>query len=85
MKPNWKKVNELCEKVEKRLGDSYENFFGNMTGDEFSLIMQNLLISEDGYVIDTGGKDNVNYACAYSLMNKIKKHPIIWKLFFMIA
>lgn len=32
----------------------------------------------------TGNWENVNYVCAYGLIKRIKKHPLIWKLFFMI-
>jgi hypothetical protein len=47
--------------------------------------MQRLLISEDGYVIDTGNWENVNAEVALRLAKKIKKHPILWKLLFMVA
>lgn len=52
---------------------------------DFSVFMQRLLISEHGYIMGTGNWENANYVCAYSLFNKIKKHPLLWKLFFMIA
>ena len=52
---------------------------------DFSVFMQDLLISRYGYVIDTGNWENVNYACAHSLLDKIKRHPWIWKLFFMVG
>ena len=52
---------------------------------DFALLMQDLLISEGGYVIDTGNWENVNAAVALRLIDKIKSHPILWKLFFMVA
>ena len=56
-----------------------------LNGFEFSILIHNLLISENGYVIDTGNWENVNAEVALRLVEKIKKHPILWKLFFMVA
>ena len=56
-----------------------------ITGFEFSIAIQDLLISEDGYVIDTGNYENVNCVILRELIRKIKKHPIIWSIFFMVA
>lgn len=39
----------------------------------------------DGYVIGTGNWENVNAEVAARLAERIKKHPILWKLFFMVA
>lgn len=61
------------------------NMYGYIDGFDFSLFMQELLISEGGYVIDTGNWENVDYVCAYRLLEKVKKHPLIWKLFFMVG
>lgn len=58
---------------------------GYLNGFEFSILVQNLLISENGYVIDTGNWENANAKTALYLVEKIKKHPILWKLFFMVA
>ena len=58
---------------------------GYLNGFEFSILIHNLLISENGYVIDTGNWDNVNAEVALRLVKKIKKHPILWKHFFMVA
>lgn len=52
---------------------------------DFSIAIQDLLISQDGWVIDTGNYTNVNAICLIKLIEAIKKHPIIWKLLFMIA
>ena len=56
-----------------------------LNGFEFSILIQNLLVSENGYVIDTGNWKNVNAKVALRLVEKIRKHPILWKLFFMVA
>lgn len=61
------------------------NIEGYLSGFDFSVFMQNVLISEDGYVIDTGNYENVNAEVALRLAEKIKKHPLLWKLFFMVA
>ena len=58
---------------------------GYLNGFEFSILIQNLLISENGYIIDTGNWENVNAETALCLIEQIKKHSILWKLFFMIA
>ena len=78
------------EDAEKRLNGEIENKIehhqiGWIDGFDFSLFMQDLLISRHGYVIDTGNSENVNYVCAHSLLNKIKRHPWIWKWFFMVG
>lgn len=51
----------------------------------FSVLIQRMTISEDGYVLDTGNFKNVNAEVALRLAEKIKKHPILWKMFFMVA
>ena len=58
---------------------------GYLNGHDFSILVHNLLISENGYVIDTGSWENVNAEVALRLVEKIKKHPILWKYFFMVA
>lgn len=70
------KAKEILAKAEK------QNF---VSGFDFSVAVQDLLISESGWVIDTGNYENVNAECLIRLMNKIDKHPLLWKLFFMIA
>ena len=58
---------------------------GYLNGFEFSILIHNLLICENRYVIDTGNWENVNAEVALRLVEKIKKHPILWKHFFMVA
>ena len=58
---------------------------GWLSGFDFSIFIQELTISENGYVIGTGNWENVNAEVALRLAEQIKKHPILWKLFFMIA
>ena len=58
---------------------------GWLSGFDFSVLMQEFLISEGGYVIDTGNYENVNAEIALRLAEKIKKHPKLWKWFFMVT
>ena len=75
LKPE-QKTSDILDKAEAQ---------GYLNGFEFSTLIHNLLISENGYVIDTGNWENVNAAVALRLVEKIKKHPILWKYFFMVA
>lgn len=54
---------------------------GYLDGFDFAILIQNLLISESGYVLDTGNWENVNAEVALGLVKRIKKHPFLWKLF----
>jgi len=57
---------------------------GYLSGLDFSVFMHYLLISRDGYVIDTGNYENVNAEVALRLYERIKSNPQLWKLF-MVA
>lgn len=57
---------------------------GYLSGFDFSVLMQRYLISEDGYVIDTGNYENVNAEVALRLERKIRQYPELWR-FFMVA
>ncbi len=56
-----------------------------LSGFDFSILMQDLLISKNGYVLDTGSWENVNAEVALVLWWRVKRHPVLWKLFFMVA
>lgn len=56
-----------------------------MTDLEYMLRMQDLLISKNGHVIDTGNYQNVNEEILRRLEENIKRHPFLWKIFFMIG
>lgn len=51
----------------------------------FSCFIQNLFISDGSYIMDTGNFQTANYVMMDMIVNRIKKHPLLWKLFFMIA
>lgn len=65
------------------LDKAYEE--GWLSGFNFSVLMHRLLVSENGYVLDTGNYENVNAEVALRLAEKIKRHPKLWKFFFMVA
>lgn len=71
-----KEYKELLEKAYNQ---------GWLSGFDFSVLIHRMTISENGYVIDTGNWENVNAEVALRLAENIKKHPILWKLFFMVA
>ena len=78
---------EMMLKPTQKTSDILDNaeIQGYLNGFEFSILIHNLLISENGYVLDTGNWENVNAEVALRLVKKIKKHPILWKHFFMVA
>lgn len=71
------------DKCNELLNKAYEQ--GWLSGFDFAILMQNLLVSENGYVIDTGNWENVNAEVALRLAEKIKANPHIWEWFFMVA
>lgn len=73
---NSNSVIEILKRAEKQCW---------LSGFDFSILMQELLISESGYVIDTGNWENVNAAVALELWRRVKRHPVLWWLFFMVA
>lgn len=73
----------MTEKVKEILNKACQQRW--LSGFDFSLLIQDMTISENGYVIDTGDWENVNAEVALRLAERIKKHPILWKLFFMVA
>ena len=74
----------LCNTEQKNIINK-ANQKGYLNGFEFSILVQKLLISENGYVIYTGNWESVNAEVALRLAEKISRHPILWKLFFMVA
>ena len=57
---------------------------GWLSGFDFSVLMHELLVPPNGYVIDTGNWENVNAEVALRIVKKIRRHPLLWKWFFMI-
>lgn len=73
--PEIDRINDILEKAKSQ---------GWLDGFDFSILMQQLLIPDGGYIIDTGNWENVNAEAALMLYEKIKRHPILWRLFFML-
>lgn len=73
----------MTDKGKEVLNKAYQQRW--LSGFDFSLLIQDITISENGYVIDTGNWENVNAEVALRLAERIKKHPILWKFFFMVA
>ena len=76
----YKTRDEIIGELEYKAYDK-----GFLTNDEFAFLMQELLVSEDGYVLDTGNGGQVNAEIALRIIKKIKKHPKLWKWLFMVA
>ena len=57
---------------------------GYMSDEDFAKFIKSVLISEHGYVMDTGSGANVNAVIAKCLAENIESHPKLWKLF-MVA
>lgn len=78
---------EMMLKPAQKTSDILDNaeIQGYLNDFEFSILIRNLLISENGYVLDTENWENVNAEVALRLVEKIKRHPILWKHFFMVA
>lgn len=73
---NWEEIKEILDKADKQC---------YLSGFDFCVLMHRLLVSENGYVLDTGNYENVNAEIALRLVEKIKKHPKLWEMFFMVA
>ena len=50
-----------------------------------SRFFQNIFISKHGYILDTGNFEDANIILMRRVKKSIERHPILWKLFFMVA
>ena len=76
----YKTRDEIIGELEYKAYDK-----GFLTNDEFAFLMQELLVSEDGYVLDIGNGGQVNAEIALRIIKKIEKHPKLWEWLFMVA
>ena len=76
----YKTRDEIIGELEYKAYDK-----GFLTNDEFAFLIQELLVSENGYVLDTGNGGQVNAEIALRIIKKIKKHPKLWEWLFMVA
>ena len=58
---------------------------GDMNSREFNEYLSNLLVSENGWVLPIGNNDQCNLEIVRLLQSRIDKHPLLWKLLFMVA
>lgn len=52
---------------------------------QFSRFIQGAFISPDAWIIDTGNYQTVNRELIKDIYYKIRKHPLLWKLFFRVV
>ena len=64
---NIDRINDILEKAKSQ---------GWLDGFDFSILMQRLLVSKNGYVMDTGNWENANAAIALMLAEKVARHPM---------
>lgn len=53
----------------------------SLSDKKFAEFMRAMLVSEDGYVIDTGNNESVNAELAVLFDSKWRKHKRLWKKF----
>ena len=76
----YKTRDEIIEEISKKANEK-----GFLTAAEFSMLMEYLLVSENGYVLDVGNSYQVWAEIALRLLKKIEKHPKLWEWLFMVA
>ena len=64
-------MKKMTDRGKEILNKGYQQ--GWLSGFDFSLLIQDMTISENGYVIDTGNWGNVNAEVALRLAEQIKK------------
>lgn len=76
----------------ERMEDAMSKFEIAYTNDDlreeylqFSRFIQGAFISLGGWIIDTGNYQAVNRELIEDIYYKIRKHPLIWKLFFRVV
>lgn len=74
-----KSLNRYCRDFDKAY-DEYNIFQEYL---EFSKFWQTCFVTSP-YIIYTGNFQTVNQELMYRFMNKVAKHPIMWKFFRMI-
>lgn len=77
------KINQVDLNLDKTITKAY--YEGCLTDNEFCNFITELLISKNGYIMDCGTGEQGNAKALLLLVEKIRKHPLIWKKFFSIA
>ena len=52
---------------------------------QFSRFIQGAFISPTGWIVDTGNYQTVNRELIGDIYYKIRKHPLLWKIFFRVV
>ena len=76
------------EYMNKGMATFVENYGNNNLHGEylgFSQFIQGCFISKGNWIIDTGNFEAVNSELMVLIEQRIKKHPFLWKILFMIA
>lgn len=76
-------INRINLNLNRTITKAY--YEGYITDKEFCIFFTNLLISENGYIMDCGSGEQCNAKVLLLLVEKIRKHPFVWKTFFSIA
>ena len=79
--PDKERYDDALKKFEDnwRKNDLFEEYL------QFSRFMQGLFISKNGCIIDTGNFQCVNFEMMYRIKERVERHPVLWKLLFMIG
>lgn len=77
------KINRINLNLNRTIVKAY--YEGYLTDTEFCTFVTDLLISKNGYITDCSNAEQHNAKALLLLVEKIRKHPLIWKKFFSIA
>lgn len=77
------KLNESMIDFENDITSKDTDWFNEYL--HFSQFVQSCFISKNSYIIDTGNFQNANLEMIYRIKDKIERHPLLWKLLFMIG
>jgi len=76
----------------ERMEDAISKFDKAYTSDDlreeylqFSRFIQGAFISPGSWIIDTGNYQTVNRELIEDIYYKIRKHPLLWKIFFKVT
>ena len=89
LKPDFERAEDAVDKFEQayyaktgKHSKPEENYFEEYL--QLSRLIQSIFISDDGYVIDTGNFQTCNVAIVRDILERVKRHPILWKIFMVV-
>ena len=78
--PDYERAEESLKRFNVAYNESgMEGIFSEYAA--LSAFFQALIISDNGYVVDAGNFQTVNKEILENILNNVKKHPKLWKLF----